>query len=194
MPWEKQFDIDTALARAGETFWAKGYEATSMCDLMEAMGIQKGSFYDTYGSKREAYLMALDQYVNTHCADFRARVENEPPKRAIEKHLNDIFEDCVGADGHRGCMVINCALELAHSDPDAQKLVGRAFKIHEKFFAERIVAAQEADEIPAEIDATATAKAILAIVMGMRVYSRAGASKATLRTLIDQAKALIDPD
>ena len=89
-------------------------------------------------------------------------------------------------------MVINCALELAHNDTDAQKAVGRALKIHEKFFAERIVAAQEVGEISVEIDAAATAKAILAIVMGMRVYSRAGASKATLRTLVDQALALID--
>ena len=163
-----------------------------MRDLMDAMGIQKGSFYDTYGSKREAYLMALDQYVNSHCAEFRGRVDSEPPRRALEMHLEDIFKDCVGADGHRGCMVINCALELAHSDADAQKVVGRAFKTHEKFFAERIAAAQELGDISADIDSAATAKAILAIVMGMRVYSRAGASRATLRTLVDQALALID--
>ncbi len=192
MPWKKQFDVEAALEKAGETFWANGYKATSMRDLMNVMGIQKGSFYDTYGSKKEAYLMALDHYINSHCADLRARVEQHPPKRALETHLNDIFEDCIGANGHRGCMVINCALELAHNDTDAQKSVGRAFKIHEKFFAERIVAAQEVGEISVEIDAAATAKAILAIVMEMRVYSRAGASKATLRTLVDQALALID--
>jgi len=93
MPWEKQFDIETALEKAGETFWTNGYQATSMRDLMNVMGIQKGSFYDTYGSKKEAYLMALDQYINTHCADFRARVEQHPPKRALEIHLNDVFEE-----------------------------------------------------------------------------------------------------
>ncbi len=192
MPWEKQFDVDVALQKAGETFWSHGYEATSVRDMLDAMGIQKGSFYDTYGSKKEAYLMALDQYVDTRFADFRERVEQLAPRRSLEMHLNDILEECIGADGHRGCMVINCALELAHSDADAQKVVRRSFKTHEKFFFERIVAAQEAGEVPSEIDAAATAKAILAIVMGMRVYSRAGAPKATLRTLADQALALID--
>ncbi len=192
MPWEKQFDVDVALQKAGETFWSHGYEATSVRDLLDAMGIQKGSFYDTYGSKKEAYLMALDQYVDTRFADFRERVEQLAPRRSLERHLNDIFEECIGADGHRGCMVINCALELAHSDADAQKVVRRSFKTHEKFFFERIVAAQEVGEVSSEIDAAATAKTVFAIVMGMRVLSRAGVPKATLRTLADQALALID--
>ncbi len=192
MPWEKQFDVDVALQKAGETFWSHGYEATSVRDLLGAMGIQKGSFYDTYGSKKEAYLMALDQYIDTHCAQLRERVEQQSPKRSLEMHLNNILEDCIGANGHRGCMVINCALELAHSDTAAQKAVRRAFKINEDFFFERLVAAQEAGEVSSAIDAAATAKAILAITMGMMVYSRSGAPKATLRTLADQALALID--
>lgn len=192
MPWEKQFDIDAALEKAGETFWSHGYEATSIRDLLSAMGIQKGSFYATYGSKKEAYLRALNQYMDTRFAQFRESVEQLAPKRSLEVHLNEILEECISADGHRGCMVINCALELAHSDKDAQKAVRRALKIHENFFLERIVAAQEAGDVSSEIDAPATAKAIFAIVMGMRVYSRAGAPKETLRMLVDQALALID--
>ncbi len=193
MPWEKQFDIDVALEKAGETFWSHGYEATSVRDLLSAMGIQKGSFYDTYGSKKEAYLRALDQYMAARFSQFRESVEQQGPKRSLEMHLNEIFAECVGAEGHRGCMVINCALELAHSDEEARIAVQKAFKIHENFLLERIEAAQEAGEVAAEIDAPATAKAILAMVMGMRVYSRAGASRATLRTLTDQALALLVP-
>jgi TetR/AcrR family transcriptional repressor of nem operon len=156
------------------------------------MGIHKGSFYDTYGSKKEVYLAALDQYMTARFAQFRESAEQQTPKRSLEMHLNEILEDCIGADGHRGCMVINCALELAHSDAAAQKAVRRGFKTHEKFFFERVVAAQEAGEVSSEIDAAATAKAIFAIVIGMRVYSRAGAPKATLRTLADQALALLE--
>ncbi len=192
MPWEKQFDIDVALERAGETFWSHGYEATSIRDLLSAMGIHKGSFYDTYGSKKELYLMALEQYMVTRFAQFRESVAHQTPKRSLEIHLNEIFKECIGPEGHRGCMAINCALELAHSDSTAQKTVLRAFKGHEKFILEHIAAAQEAGEISTEIDAAATAKTIFAIVMGMRVNSRAGAPKATLRTLADQALALLD--
>ena len=192
MPWEKQFDVDVALQKAGEAFWSHGYEVTSVNDLLVAMGIQKGSFYDTYGSKKEAYLRALDQYTDTRFAQFRKSVEQQAPRRSLEMHLDEIFQECIGADGYRGCMAINCALELAHSDKAAQKAVLRAFNGHEKFLFEHIEAAQAAGELSAEIDAVATAKAMFAMVMGMRVYSRAGAPKAALRTLADQALALLD--
>ena len=192
MPWEKQFDVDVALERAGEAFWSHGYETTTMRDLLSAMGIHKGSFYDTYGSKKKVYLMALDQYMTTRFAQFQESVARLTPRRALEVHLNDIFKECIGVDGYRGCRAINCALELAHRDKAAQKAVLRAFKGHEKFLLEHIEAAQAAGEVSAEIDAVATAKAMFAIVMGMRVYSRAGTPKATLRTLVDQALALID--
>ena len=79
MPWEKQFDVDAALERAGEAFWANGYEATSVRDLLNTMGIQKGSFYDTYGSKKTAYLMALRQYMQRLAADFQEGAEQQTP-------------------------------------------------------------------------------------------------------------------
>ena len=191
MPWEKQFDIDSALEKAGETFWSKGYEATSLRDLMSAMGIHKGSFYDTYGSKKELYLKALDRYIETRVAWFAERTTGLSPRASLEAHFNDILAECVSADGHRGCMVINCALELGHADPAVQKVVRRAFRNHEKFFLDSLAAAQEAGDVSSDIDTAATAKAMFAIVVGMRVQARAGAPKATLRTLADQALGLI---
>jgi TetR/AcrR family transcriptional repressor of nem operon len=103
-----------------------------------------------------------------------------------------VYEECIGAEGHRGCMLINCALELAHSDTGAQRAVQRGLEFHEQAYADLIRAGQAAGEISGELDAAATAKAMLAIVIGMRVVSRAGASKATLRTLADQGLLLLE--
>ena len=192
MPWQKNFDVDTALRKAGETFWTQGYDATSMRDLLGAMGIQKGSFYDTYGSKKQAYLRALEQYQDERFGFFASLVEGLGPKLALRRLIDEVYDDCISPAGHRGCMVINCALELAHSDTAAQRVVQRAFETHERSYQDLIEAGQAAGEIPAKLDAAATAKALLAVVMGMRVYSRAGAPKATLRTLADQALALIE--
>jgi len=192
MPWEKNFDVNVALQRAGEAFWAHGYEATSMQDLLEAMGIRKGSFYDTYGSKREVYLRALEQYADSRFAHFGSLVEGQGPKESLKTLIEAIYEECIEHEGHRGCMVINCALELAHSDTAAQRAVQRAFEHHEQSYADLIRAAQAAGEVDGELDADATAKAMLAVVVGMRVFSRSGTSRATLRTLADQALELIE--
>ena len=191
MPWEKAFDVDAALEKAGDTFWSNGYKATSMRDLLDAMGIQKGSFYDTYGSKKEAYLRALEQYIETRAVAPGARA-GQTPRQALELHLEQVFKECIGPDGHRGCMVVNCALELAHSDATVGKVVRRALQDHENFILQYIVAAQQMGDVSSSVDAAATAKAIFGIVIAMRVHARAGTSTATLRTLVEQASALLD--
>ena len=147
MPWKKNFDVDEALQRAGETFWTQGYESTSMNDLLAAMGIQKGSFYDTYGSKRDAYLRALGQYTRTRFDEFDALIVGQPPKQALRTLIDAIYEECAGQEGHRGCMLINCALELAHSDIEAQRIVQSGLETHEASYAELIRAGQASGEL-----------------------------------------------
>ncbi|MEM7584752.1 MAG: TetR/AcrR family transcriptional regulator [Acidobacteriota bacterium] len=191
MPWEKQFDVDETLAKAGEAFWAQGYEATSMHDLLNAMGIQKGSFYSTYGSKHEAYLKALEQYAGARNGELKDLVRDLEPIAALERFFDLIAEDCLGPTGYRGCMVINCALERAYDDPEAQAVVQRALASNERLLRELIQAGQQIGEIDTAVDAAATAKAMMAIVMGMRVYSRSGADPDSVRILADQALRLI---
>lgn len=192
MPWEKQFDVDVALRKAGDTFWSNGYEATSICDLLDAMGIQKGSFYDTYKSKRDVYLRALDQWIESGFAAFEKITLNKKPRQALAALVESVFDASISDDERRGCMVVNCALELAHSDKQAQRIVQKAFARHEKLFAEQIIAGQNSGEISTKVDAVATSKAMLALIMGMRVYTRSGTTKATLKMLLDQSLALIE--
>lgn len=192
MPWQKNFDVDDALRKAGERFWSQGYEATSMCDLLDAMGIQKGSFYDTYGSKREVYLRSLEQYGQERFEFFSGVVEGLAPKASLYALIELVYEECIGPVGHRGCMLINCALELAHCDTGALRVVQSGFEAHEQSFQDLIEAGQAAGEIDGALDAAATAKSMLALIVGMRVFSRAGTSKAGLRTLANQALALLE--
>ncbi len=192
MPWTKNFDVNDALRKAGETFWSQGYEATSINDLLKSMGIQKGSFYDTYRSKKELYLRSLEQYVETRTQQFSKLAEGLPPKDALRVLIEAIHEECIGSQGHRGCMLLNCALELAHSDTGIQRVVAHALELHEESYAVLIRAGQDEGEISPELDASKAAKAMLAFVIAMRVYSRCGSSRATVRTLADQAIELLE--
>ena len=193
MPWQTQFDIDETLKKAGEAFWEHGYEATSMSALLKAMGIQKGSFYNTYGSKHEVYLRALEQYTTERIGELAELTEGGTAVDGIRAHFEAIYEDCISPKGHRGCMLLNCALELAHSDREAQAVVKRGLANHEAVLQGLIRAGQKAGEIEPGLDVEATAKAMMSFVMGMRVYSRSGSDPSTIRTLADQAIQLVAP-
>ncbi|MDA0667731.1 MAG: TetR/AcrR family transcriptional regulator [Planctomycetota bacterium] len=187
MPWEKQFDVEEALQRAGDVFWEKGYEATSITDLLQAMGIQKGSFYDTYGSKRAVYLRSLEQYFRSRIIQFQKEVEGLGPKEALVSMLNGILKECLSSVGTRGCFVVNCAVELAPFDEDAQAITQRSLREHEKWVEGLIRKAEAAGELPVSADPSGKAKALLAFILGLRVYARSGAPKSILRSHADQA-------
>jgi TetR/AcrR family transcriptional repressor of nem operon len=188
----KQFDVDGALEKAGETFWERGFEATTLSDLLDSMGIQKGSFYATYGSKREAYLRALEQYTSQRYQELVDRVRGFGPVPALRTLFEWFARDCTGDGGRRGCFIINCALEVAHEDAEAQAIVQKNFKAYERLFRNLIAQGQEDGDIEASIDAPATAKTMMAIVIGMRVFARSGAPRSTIEALAHQAGALLD--
>lgn len=192
MPWEKNFDVDQALEKAGETFWAQGYEATSMQNLLDAMGIQKGSFYNAYGSKHEVYLKSLEQYSAARFEEFGELTSGRTPLEALREMFEAIYEDCISDSGFRGCMMINCALEKAYDDPKARAIVHRSISRHEGLIAELIAEGQRSGEIPESLEPSVTAKVLMSLIMGMRVYSRSGGDPASVRLLADQAVAMVD--
>ena len=191
MPWEKRFDIGETLEKAGQTFWSQGYEATSMRDLLEAMGIQKGSFYDTYGSKHEVFLRSLQQYSDARLEDFKRSTRGLGAVEALRALFEAISQDCISPTGHRGCMIVNCALEMAHGDPQARAIVRKAVRRHEELFRGLIQEGQKVGEIDSELDSAAIAQAMMSFVMGMRVYSRSGCDLDAIQVLADQAIGLV---
>ena len=193
MPWEKSFDVDRTLEKAGEAFWSRGYEATSMRDLLDVMGIQKGSFYNAYGSKHQVYLRALEQYSEARLGEFEELISGLDPLEALRALFEAIRADCLGPNGHRGCMVINCALEVAHEDPEAQRLVGKAIGGNEKLIEGLVRAGQDQGRIDPVLDPSIMAKSMMSFIMGMRVYSRSGSNMEAVSVLAEQALGLLRP-
>jgi|SRR5579872_4786160 len=119
MPWVKQFDRDEVLERAEQAFWVGGYEATSLETLLDRMGIQKGSFYATFKSKHRVLIESLNRYIQERYSGFDELAAKYPPLVALERHFNEILRECCGADGDRGCFLVNIALELGATSPCA---------------------------------------------------------------------------
>lgn len=193
MPHEKQFDVNEGLQRARDLFWSRGYEATSMQDLVEAMGINRASLYATYGDKRSLFLSALRHYDQTVRRDGLAELaENYPPRQAIAQ----IFERFAGMAQAgmpaKGCFVANSALELAPHDPEVREIVAQSQRGVEEFFQQMIVEGKRQGDIRPNIDPVLAASGLLASLLGLIVLSRSRPKKALLKRVIDGALGSLD--
>ena len=83
----KEFNPDDAIEKAMQVFWHKGYEATSMEDLLSAMDLNRGSLYDTFGDKRQLFLKVMDRY----CTNFVGRSSPSQPTRAGNPDTPSIY-------------------------------------------------------------------------------------------------------
>lgn len=187
MPWEKQFDECEALERAGKAFWLGGYEGTSMTDLLEQMGIQKGSFYATYGCKHQVLIESLRAYAAKNFAAFDAMVESASPRDALEAHLRQVATQASGPEGNRGCYVINMTLELAPKDPEVRAISREALEKHEACYVRILDAAKSKHEIATHVDTRELARGLLATVFGMQVLARASAAPEMILAVAENA-------
>jgi len=176
MPWEKTFDTEDVIACAIAVFWHKGYEATSMADLTKAMGINKGSLYNAFGSKKKLFMRVLQQYDLNRTQHILNKFNAiEAPLGAINGLFDHvIIHNCSNPD-NKGCLLVNTALELPHHDTDIQKMVTKSLDNLMDFFEQNIRRGQRDGSIPAHINPQTTAHVLRSLIVGVQVLSR-GAS------------------
>lgn len=192
MSLSKHFDTEDALEKAMQTFWAHGYEGTSVQDLVDNMGIDRGSLYATFGDKRQVFRAALQRYDDYYRKAWVNGLAGAMAPRAV---ILTIFEDgiaaALGTKAREGCLLVNAALELSPQDPEIGHVVANAFAEMEDFFRAMIRAAQADGSIPRRIVAAEAAAGLLSLFLGLRVLARANPKPAMLRAIKKQAEALI---
>lgn len=192
MPWQKQFDVDDALSKAMHAFWARGYEATSMQDLVDCMGINRGSLYATFGDKRSLFIEAVRRYDRVHREAWVAsRAGSAAPRDAILDLFRDVVATVIETGSRDGCMLVNTALELSPHDSEIADIVSHGLTEMERFFCRMIEKGQAQGDIAARVDAVETARALLGLFIGLRVLSRSRPEEALLRSITHQAEALL---
>ncbi|HEY3891915.1 MAG TPA: TetR/AcrR family transcriptional regulator [Bradyrhizobium sp.] len=176
----REFDEKTVLEAAMNCFWARGFEQTSVRDLAERMGITSASLYNAFGDKRLLYRQAFVHYLAHTVRDRVARLEKLPPALAIRTFFDEIIERSVDDEQHRGCMLVNAALELAPYDPEFQKLVVEEMIFIEAFFHRCVDAGQKDGPIIDDRPADQLAKLLLSVLLGIRVLARTRPQRETL--------------
>jgi TetR/AcrR family transcriptional repressor of nem operon len=177
----RQFDEARALDAALETFWREGYHATSLPDLLEAMGIARSSLYHAFQGKHELLLAALERYDERVFGALAERFARPGAGRqAIADMLAGIVNAALAGD-RRGCLVGNCAIELAPHDAEVAERVHAGLDQLKGAFAAAVRGAQAAGDIDAARDADALAAFLMCVAEGLQLLAKAGADRATLQ-------------
>lgn len=184
----RAFDRGEALGRAAETFWRLGYEGASIADLTQAMGITPQSLYAAFNAKADLYAEALDWYRDHEgAATARALAEETHAVVALARVLREAARDFTRADRPHGCMVSTAVLACATENEPVARHVSALRNGTLALVRARIEQGVRDGQLRPETDAAALARFVGAIIQGMSVQARDGASESDLRGLAEHA-------
>ena len=180
----REFDAETALDRAMEAFWSKGYEATSLDDLCDATGLSRSSLYATFGSKRSLLLQTVDRYVEQRNPRMAAILAQPLPMRdAFAALARQFIDQIVSGPGRRGCFLGNCAAELPRGDRAALTRVRQGLESTEATFRDALARAKARGELRPQADLDALARFLTAGFQGLRLVGKVNSDRTTLEDI-----------
>ncbi len=186
-----EFNRTEALQSAVEVFWEKGYQATSIEDLTARMGIGRQSLYNTFGDKESLMSEAIEAYFQAASAPMLAILQAPgSPAKNLKMFFRRVAEHCSSGE-HKGCLMVNTAVEFAGTDRDSPilKTIRNRFQSLERGMRQTIRQGIEAGELSKRIDPLQLATFLVGIFQGMLLMSKTGASRETLDRVAEGAIA-----
>jgi TetR/AcrR family transcriptional repressor of nem operon len=189
----REFEEEEVLDAAIECFWRRGLEATSGRDLAEATGVNQPSLYNAFGDKRELFARALERYATRSMRERIERLERKyPPKDAIQTFFRELVSRTLADPDHRGCLIVNSALEVAPHDAELRAVIASYLGEIEGFFRRNLERLSESSELSSSLDPKDAARLFLGVLLGVRVAARAKPDRALLEGMIRPALALLE--
>ena len=192
----RAFDTEQALARARDVFWSRGYAGTSVQDLVDELGVQRGSLYAAFGDKRDLYLKAVGLYARQNREQLEALLRDGPVLPTLRRMLLDPSTVTGAPDqpqGRRGCLVGNTTAELVPGDDAARALAAAAYDGFIEVVTAALARAQATGEITTAATPEAQARLLLLLFQGSALVSRAQPDRERHAAGIDAALDALRP-
>jgi TetR/AcrR family transcriptional repressor of nem operon len=189
----KQFNRGDVLDRAMSVFWKRGYQATSIRDLVTATGINRGSIYATFGDKEGLFLAVLDHYGEKIAKPLVAELANPDPRRAIERMFDSIIRRTSDPRSPRGCLNTNTSLECPGSGDAIARRIAEGFGRQESAIYRVVRCAQAEGSLRSALDARALARFFMAVAQGLNVVNKAVADPGVLQDIAKVAMTVWGP-
>lgn len=187
------FDRDEVLDKAMELFWKNGFQNTGMSELLEHMGIQRQSFYNTFGSKEKIFIEAMALYTRNLTKEFTSMLEQPGNPLDNVRQVLGMMRDMVAGSDACGCMLGNSIAEFGLNHPAISELlkqkIGNMQGAFEKAFAKAI----ELELLPETKDPKAMAQSLIVMAQGMALLSRLGQADEMLAGVMKTAEEIITP-
>jgi len=193
MPRPKEFNPDDALEKAMQVFWHKGYEATSMEDLLTAMDLNRGSLYDTFGDKRQLFLKVIDRYCTTFVGPkFSILDQPGPALPSLRRFISGMIEGGLADPQRRGCLIANTVMELSPHEKEIASTLRKTLKMAEDTFFKVLDRAKQQGELKDNKDPRALACFLATMMQGAIVMIKAGASADVVKQSAETALSILD--
>lgn len=180
--------MDEALDKAVRVFSERGYHATSIGDLSDAMQLAQGSVYKAFKDKRAVFIAAFDRARTQRLSALQhALAKAETGLERLRILIEFYAEASQGEEGRRGCLVVATATDVATFDPEIAQRVAASQKSYEDLIVQLIGEGQADGSIPAHVDKPVTARALLCILQGMRVIGKTGRSRTEMAAVVEVA-------
>src|SRR5438552_16514241 len=177
----RQFDVDEALDRALEVFWARGYEGATIPELTRAMGINRPSLYAAFGNNEQLFRKALDRY-KTGPMSFLTEALRKPTARAVVEALFTGFGRMQrDRDKARGCLIVSGALACGEEAQTVRRTLAQLRQAIVTALRKRFERAVQDRDLPARTDCATLARYIATVLNGLAVQSASGATEKQLR-------------
>lgn len=179
----RAFDEDEALLSAVHAFWTKGYDGTSMKNLINAMGISGPSLYAAFGGKRELYLKAIERYANVDGCGPVVAFETEPNiQKAVKGFLRSVIMHATSHEsGARGCFLASCVATNAGEVEGVQERLLNAIVETDVRLAKRFDQEKRKGTLPKDFPSRERARLMYDMRQGYVLRGRAGQTTASLK-------------
>jgi len=189
----KEFNPEDALDKAMQVFWHKGYEATSVEDLLKAMDLNRGSLYDTFGDKRQLFLKVMDRYCTSFVGPKLSLLDQPGPALpTLHRFINGMIEGGLADPQRRGCFISNTVMELSPHEEEIAGRLRRALKVVEDAFFKVLARAKEQGELKDDKDPRVLARFLTTMMQGAVVMIKAGTSADVVKQTTETGLSILE--
>ena len=193
MARHKEFDRDEALHKAMEVFWSRGYGSASIQDLVEHMGINRQSLYDTFGDKHALYLQALDRYGEVEGRRIFELLEQPGSvKRSLRQLFGGIVQGSLCEGQRRGCFMGNAMSELAGRCKETAARTCSNMAATEEAFYRTLLRGKKEGELKGVRDARAVARFLYCNLQGLVLMAKATQDRKTLEDVVKITLSVVE--